>query len=424
MTQFYTRFFRKYRTSALCTLSLLLLSFAINAQIGCPNERVLGTETFGTGTTSTSDPYVLTSGLTYQAIGDLASEGVYRVINSTQQKPEWHASADHTGNTNGKMLVVNGQAETFYQRSLVNSAGYVPGAYSASLYIMNVDPPGLCSPNPLLPILTITVEYLSQSNTWVNFQGSPYTAAAVPQTATPTWVNQGAIFTLPATGSFFPTTVRFTISDGTVGGCGNDFALDDMKFAFCPEGGQLPVEFLDVNARQKGNGVSIDWSTAQELNNSYFDVERSADGNTHWSTVAKVNGAGNSQVVKNYNVFDASPLSGVNYYRIKQVDFDGNNKYSKTVNVKLGISANSISILSNPFRNTLTVNFNSSSTQMVSARLIDVTGKQVATEKWSLTPGAVRKDFSNVNGLQPGMYILSIANSSGELLLNTKVLKQ
>lgn len=424
MKQIYTHFLKKYWHGAVYSIALLLSSSLVNAQIGCPNERVLGIENFGAGTTPSSDPYVLTSGLTYQATAPLSSEGVYRVVNNTQQKPDWHASTDHTGNTNGKMLVVNGQAETFYQRSLVNSAGYVPGAYSASLYIMNIDPQGLCSPNPLLPILTITVEYLSQSNTWVNFQGSPYTAAAVPQSATPAWVNQGAIFTLPSTGSFFPTTVRFTLSDGTVGGCGNDFALDDMKFAFCPEGGSLPVEFLEVNARQKGNGVSVDWSTAQELNNSYFEVERSADGNTNWNAIAKVNGAGNSQVVKNYNVFDASPLSGANYYRIKQVDFDGNNKYSKTVSVKLGITANSISILSNPFRNTLTVNFNSSSTQMVSARLIDVTGKQVAVEKWSLTPGTVRKDFSNVNGLQPGMYILSISNNSGELLLNTKVLKQ
>lgn len=424
MKQFYTSLPKKYMTFAFSCIAMLLSTSAIYAQIGCPNEKVLGIETFGTGTTPSSDPYVLTSGLTYQATAPLSSEGVYRVINNTQQKPEWHASADHTGNTDGKMLVVNGQAETFYQRSLVNNAGYVPGSYSASLYIMNVDPPGLCSPNPLLPILTITAEYLSQSNTWVNLQGSPFTASSVPQTASPTWVNQGTIFTLPATGSFFPTTIRFTISDGTVGGCGNDFALDDMKFAFCPEGGSLPVEFLDVNARQKGNGVSVDWSTAQELNNSYFEVERSADGNTNWNTIAKVKGAGNSQVVKNYNVFDASPLSAANYYRIKQVDFDGNSKYSKTVNVKLGITANSISILSNPFRNTLTVNFNSYTTQMVSARLIDVTGKQVAVEKWSLTPGTVRKDFSNVNGLQPGMYILSVTNNSGELLFNTKVLKQ
>jgi hypothetical protein len=322
------------------------------------------------------------------------------------------------------MLVVNGQAETFYQRTVVNSAGFVPGDYSASLYIMNVDPVGLCSPNPLLPILTISVEYLSQGGTWVHFQGSPYTAAPLPQTASPTWLNQGSIFTLPPTGSFFPTNIRFTISDGTVGGCGNDFAIDDMKFAFCPEGGPLPVEFLDVNASQKGNGVNVEWSTAQEINNSYFEVQRSADGNTNWTTVSQVKGAGNSQVVKKYTAFDASPLSGVNYYRIKQVDYDGNYKFSKTVNVRIGIGANGISVLANPFRNTLSINFNSAVAQQVSARLIDITGKQVATEKWSVTPGNVRKDFSNVSGLQPGMYILSISDNSGSILFNTKVLKQ
>src|SRR5882672_4732356 len=79
------------------------------AQNNCANSTVLFSETFGTGTTATSNPDVLPSGLTYQATGSLASEGVYRVINSTQQKPEWHVSEDHTpGDISGKMLVVNG----------------------------------------------------------------------------------------------------------------------------------------------------------------------------------------------------------------------------------------------------------------------------------------------------------------------------
>jgi hypothetical protein len=48
----------------------------------------------------------------------------------------------------------------------------------------------------------------------------------------------------------------------------------------------------------------------------------------------------------------------------------------------------------------------------------------VASEKWSLAPGNSRKEFSNVSGLQQGLYIISIINASGEVLLNTKVMKQ
>lgn len=406
-------------------LVTMFISSTINAQIGCNNETVLWFENFGTGTTATSNPDVLTTGLTYQDTGSLAAEGVYRTINNTQQKPEWQASADHTGNTDGKMLVVNGQAEKFYQHE-VDAPGFSEGSYTASLYLMNVDTSGECAPNPLLPVITFNVDYLDATNTWVPLTGSPFTAAPVMQTSpsSPTWVNLGSTFILPSTGNFVVTKIRITLSDGTMGGCGNDFAMDDVKFSLCPAGGPTPVTFLGINASQKGSGVSLDWSTSQEINSSYFEVQKSANGNSNWSFVASVNAAGNSQVVKNYNAYDASPFSGINYYRIKQVDINDNFKYSKTVNIKLGLAKTGVSILANPFRSNLTVDFLSSTEQVVSARLIDITGKQVAVERWSITAGNTREYFSNVSGLQPGMYILSVSNNSGEVLLNSKVIKQ
>ncbi|HEY8658700.1 MAG TPA: T9SS type A sorting domain-containing protein [Hanamia sp.] len=404
-------------------LVAMFISSTINAQIGCNNETVLWFENFGTGTTSTSNPDVLTTGLTYQDTGFLVNEGVYRVINNTQQKPEWQASADHTGNTDGKMLVVNGQAEAFYQHE-VNAPGFAEGNYTASLYLMNINTIGTCSPDPLLPVITFNVEYLDATNTWQPLSGSPFTAAPVVQSATPLWVNLGSTFILPSTGNFVVTKIRITLSDGTMGGCGNDFAMDDVKFSLCPAGGPAPVTFLGFNVSQKGSGVSLDWSTSQEINSSYFEVQKSANGNSNWSVVATVNAAGNSQVVKNYNAYDASPISGINYYRIKQVDIDVNFKYSKTVNIKLGLAKTGVSILANPFHSNLTVDFLSATDQVVSARLIDITGKQVVVERWSITAGNTRKDFSNVSGLQPGMYILSVYSNSGEVLLNSKVIKQ
>jgi hypothetical protein len=185
-----------------------------------------------------------------------------------------------------------------------------------------------------------------------------------------------------------------------------------------------PVTLTSFTARNKGNGISLDWSTAQELNNNYFQIERSADGNTGWSVVATINGAGNSQVVNNYNAFDASPLSGINYYRLKQVDNDGKAVYSKTVTIKIGLQKTAVSVIANPFYNTLSVNFISPTSEMVTARLVDVTGKQIAVDKWNVYNGTSRKDFNNLGGLQHGMYILSIINNSGEILYNGKVVKQ
>ncbi len=421
MKQNFTQCFKLYAALMLLFTGLFTTT-SVKAQIGCSGERVLWLENFGTGTTSTSSPDVLTSGLTYQQDGSLVAEGVYRIIDSTQQKPEWHTSADHTGDLNGKMLVVNGQAETFFQHTIIEPNGFLEGTYNVSVYVMNVDSLGVCGTNALLTKLTFTVEYLSSANTWVPLTGSPFVAAAVSQSPTAVWVNQGGSFTLPSTGNFLPTQIRITLGDGTVGGCGNDFAMDDVKFSSCAAAGPMPVELTSFTARNKGTGISLDWSTAQELNNDYFDVERSVNAND-WTVVARVNGAGNSQTVKNYNAFDATPASGINYYRLKQVDLDGKSNYSKTVSIRADGPKTAISVLTNPFHNSLSVTFNSATSQMVSARLLDITGKQVAAESWSITSGNVRKDLS-AGVLNPGMYILTIRNNSGEILYNGKVVKQ
>jgi hypothetical protein len=402
---------------------LIIFSSGVTAQVTCDNATTIWSEDFGTGTTITSNPDVLPT-LNYNPSGPLVNESSYRVADNTQQKPEWQLSADHTGNTNGRMLVVNGEAETFYQHTITDAHGFTSGDYTLSLYIMNVDTAGICSPNPLLPKISFRVEYLSENSTWVAITGSSDTSEAIQQTTSPTWVNIGSKFTLPFTGAFFPTEIRITLGDGTVGGCGNDFAIDDINFSLCPAGAPTPVTLTNFTARSKGAGVSIDWSTSQELNNSYFQVERSNNGSNNWSVIATVVGAGNSQVVNNYSSYDATPLSGVNYYRLKQVDNDGKYSYSNTVAVKMDLQKMAVSVLANPFYNTLTVNFASSTSQMVTARLVDITGKQIAMQQWSLTNGSNQKQFSNVSSLQHGMYILSIVNKSGEILFNGKVVKE
>lgn len=411
------------------TAVLLLNAFTAKtyAQISCNNESVYFLENFGTGTTATSSPDVITPALTFSPDGILNGEGTYRVINNTQQRPEWQNSEDHTANdVNGKMLVVNGQAETFYSHRIDRTQGFTAGVYTASLFIMNVDTIHVCGDVALLPNIRFNVEYLSEANVWEPLSGSPYTAAPVVQTpaSSPTWVPVGGSFSLPETGNFIVKSIRIVLTDGTVGGCGNDFAMDDIKFSLCPEGGALPVQFLGITARQKGSGVSIEWSTAQEINSSRFDIEKSTDGNSDWSTISSVDAAGNSSVVRNYNAFDSKPSNGLNFYRVNQIDKDGNSKYSKTVRVSLNLNKVGISVLANPFQGVLIVDFSSTTEQSVFARIIDITGKQVVSEKWLVTPGTTRKQFSNVSGLQQGIYILNISSQSGEVLYNNKVIKQ
>lgn len=420
-----------FNAKAVTYLSLTVVAFLLScitskteAQLSCPNQTVLYLETFGTGTTPTTSSDVVN--LTYHATGPLASEATYRIINNTQQKPEWQNSADHTGDANGRMLVANGEDETFFSHEIDRTQGFDAGNYTVTLYLMNVDTLGVCGKNALLTDVGLRVEYLDQTNNWVPLTGSPYNASGVPQTssASPTWVQLGSTFTLPFFSNFTIKSVRIIISDGTVGGCGNDFAMDDLQLAECPQGGQLPVTFLGVSARQQNDGVNVSWSTAQEINSSRFDVERSADGGSGWDVVATVAAAGNSSIVKNYSAFDAKPLNGTSYYRIRETDIDGKYKFSKTVPVTINFANTSVSVLANPFHSNLTIDFNSPTEQQVSARLIDITGRQVLFQKWTISSGTTRQVLTNVGNLMQGMYILNISNQNGEMLFNGKVLKQ
>jgi len=86
----------------------------------------------------------------------------------------------------------------------------------------------------------------------------------------------------------------------------------------------LPVELIYFNAQLVGEKVLIEWTTASEIKNDYFSIERSTDG-INFEVIEVVNGAGNSMEIIDYSTFDLDPLVGMVFYRIRQTDFDGTN---------------------------------------------------------------------------------------------------
>lgn len=96
----------------------------------------------------------------------------------------------------------------------------------------------------------------------------------------------------------------------------------------------LPVKLISFTASVSGSIVNLDWKTASEVNNDYFQVQRSANGKD-WQDLTRVKGAGNSYESITYNTVDQSPYHGTSYYRLKQVDFDGKYEYSIVESVSL-----------------------------------------------------------------------------------------
>ena len=138
------------------------------------------------------------------------------------------------------------------------------------------------------------------------------------------------------------TVVPFTVTADAASS-----ASDRFYIQFTP-GVALPVTISSVKAYQKNTGVQVEWMIQQESNMDRYAVERSANGQS-FTTAGSVASKGNSNVVVNYNFFDASPLQGVNFYRIKSVDKNGKITFSEAVKVNISSAAkNAVTISPNP----------------------------------------------------------------------------
>jgi len=96
----------------------------------------------------------------------------------------------------------------------------------------------------------------------------------------------------------------------------------------------LPIELLSFEAKKYQNNVKINWKTASEINNDYFTVERSADGE-NFDSVSEVDGAGNSTHTISYFLIDTDYKNGINYYRLRQTDYNGTETSSEIVAVDM-----------------------------------------------------------------------------------------
>ena len=110
----------------------------------------------------------------------------------------------------------------------------------------------------------------------------------------------------------------------------------------------LPVTFSRVAAYAEADRIIVDWATATEINNDYFLVERSSDGRS-FEAIGQVYGAGDSDYEQTYRFEDETPRMGrTNYYRLRQVDYDGTESYSEVVQVTLGAGSGQWSVGPNP----------------------------------------------------------------------------
>lgn len=181
----------------------------------------------------------------------------------------------------------------------------------------------------------------------------------------------------------------------------------------------LPVTWLTFDAKPVNQQVQLKWATASELNNKFFEIERSADGIT-FTKLATVNGAGNSNSTNNYSFLDKNPLNGTSYYRITQVDNDGKTTYSEIKPVEIGFKNNALAVYPNPVADVLEVRLYSDKSKAVTLSLYDINGRKVGEKLWSMTNGTNQLKW-DMGHLPTGVYLLSIP---AEGIATVKIIKK
>lgn len=121
----------------------------------------------------------------------------------------------------------------------------------------------------------------------------------------------------------------------------------EYDFRDVSESISLPVEYLRFDANRQNESILVEWVTESEINNDYFLIQKSING-TEFETIGKIDGAGNSTTQLEYDFIDRQPFEGYNYYRLKQVDYDGKFKWSNVVAVKFENKNLGLSIYPNP----------------------------------------------------------------------------
>lgn len=220
--------------------------------------------------------------------------------------------------------------------------------------------------------------------------------------------------------------IRFRLSSDSlmarnIGGFAPDGEVEDYPINI--EASLLPVELIHFTAKaiEEKKISELKWQTASEFNNHYFEIQRSTDA-INWNIIGYVAGAGNSNQLRSYEYKDNAPESGVNYYRLKQVDYDGRFEFSSIAAVKFTVtvaqqneSKKEFQLYPNPSNGEIWIKSTTSVNpeHPVKVEVYDIKSSIVYSA--SLDSDLYRLDLSN---FQTGMYLVRIENQTYKILRN------
>lgn len=357
--------------------TICLLAFIATLNINA--QKIYDLYTFGGAGGTYSSDYIVLSGFAPNA------SAVGKSIQYRGSGTTW-LSIDLTGNADAQGLyriwLFGNAAGAPWTPQLVNGTYTMTNTGNGQVALMNTTAVIAASTCPSGGNLLDLVGYSGTAN---NGQSAcaEGTSAAVLTSATTTRRRKGA-FPGQDTGNNF-----------------NDF---EIVAASTP----LPVEFTHFTAQYKNQQTNLEWATASEVNSAAFDVERSNDG-VNFTTIGQVKAEGRAY---NYTFTDENPLSGTNYYRLKQIDVDGKFDYSPIRMVQLG-KTTTVALYPNPtsLGTTTNLSYASIAEETLNIAILDGLGRTISVQSVAVNKGDNIIPIETTD-LSEGTYWVKISNET------------
>ena len=181
----------------------------------------------------------------------------------------------------------------------------------------------------------------------------------------------------------------------------------------------LPIELKTFTVKKYSEKVGLLWITASETNNDLFTLERSNDGSS-WTSIYLCNGAGTSTQEHQYSFTDNNPSFGMNYYRLKQTDFNGNFTFSDIKSVRFTNDSISMQIYPIPAKaEQITLFVSSVKTGLATIAVFDLLGQQICNGEIELGSSPFKLQFSDICTVIPGTYYVIISNN--DMMVRNKI---
>lgn len=183
--------------------------------------------------------------------------------------------------------------------------------------------------------------------------------------------------------------------------------LNNIRVTLGSDDIMLPVQLLSFSGNCNSNSVLLSWKTASEINNDFFELEKSANGEIFYS-ITSIAGAGNSNQIVSYCYTDFEDFGSASYYRLRQVDFDGKISFSPNIYVSCesegNIHAYSID------NNSINVSFFNLDDDIYEITIYDRVGKEIVSSKVSVNQ-SIQLETLQLESIASGLYFINVVSN-------------